>query len=152
MRSFLYSSKFILCSSKSTWLLELRFFLTPAAGTCISGTQADHLVAIKLSNQVSACREAALMKTCEGPHVAELLDSFTSASLTCLVMPHYDTTLGHMLLDSSCSFLQIGCSVLHSFIYICWTRACREYDTCSSFVNKQLHDHRYNINYIRYMI
>ena len=106
------------------WSLGL--FLTPAAGMCTNGSLVAvigdaKLLAIKFSTAVSACREAALMKICESPHVARLLDSFTSASLTCLVMPHYDTTLGNVLLDSPCSFLQIGGSVLSSFsIFTDW--------------------------------
>ena len=40
------------------------------------------------------------MKICEGKHITELLDSFTSASLTCLVMPQYGTTLRNVMLGS----------------------------------------------------
>ena len=108
-------------------------FLINAAGTRINDDQAK-LLAIKFSTNVSACREAALLKICEGPHITELLDSFTSASLTCLVMPHYDTTLGHMLLDSPCSFLKIGDSVMSSVIEICYTRACRKYHCFTFFL------------------
>ena len=105
--------------------------LIPAAGVRINGDGAK-LLAIKFSTVVSACREAALLKICEGPHITELLDSFTSASLTCLVMPHYDTTLSQVLLDSPCSFLEDGGSVISSFIEICYTRACRKYPRLGS--------------------
>jgi len=95
------------------------------AGVCIHGDQSQ-LLAIKVSTEEMACREPAFLKFCEGPHITKLLDSFTSASLTCIVMPHYDMTLKQMLLDLPCMFkvrgLRMGMRFgppVYIYIYIC---------------------------------
>ena len=80
------------------------------AGTRINGD--GKLLAIKICCKVSACRQAAFLQICKGPHITELLDSFTSASLTCLVMPYYQLTLKQLLLDSPRTFLKIGGSAI----------------------------------------